>query len=69
MDATSNSSSVYADELWLWNGTSYEEVVPGGGGGVTEEELNAGLAPRSQEQWEALPRPWLVLAVRTTQVT
>ena len=54
MDATSNESSIYADEIWVWNPATktHEQVTSGGGGGgggggVTTEQLNAAVAPKA----------------------
>ena len=43
MDPISNTSSIYADEIFVWNGTAYEEVQ-GGDPGVSEEDMNAAIA-------------------------
>jgi len=50
MDPTSNSTSIYADEIFVWNGSAYEEVQ-GGDPGVSEEDMNdaiaAAIAPKA----------------------
>ena len=52
MDATSNESSIYADEIWVWNPATktHEQVTGGGGGGgggITAAQLNAAVAPKA----------------------
>ena len=52
MDATSNETSVYADEIWVWNPATktHEQVTSGGGGGgggIAEAQLNAALASKA----------------------
>ena len=53
MDATSNETSIYADEIWVWSpvAKTYEQVTSGGGGGggggVAEAQLSAAVAPKA----------------------
>ena len=52
MDAASNETSIYADEIWVWNPATktHEQVASGGGGGgggITEAQLNAAVAPKA----------------------